>query len=538
MKKLYFGGPILTMDRACPRVEAVLTENGIIVGVGSYKDLACSGAEPCDLRGRTLMPGFVDGHSHMHSLGTNLTRQCDLTGCTGFDDLLDRLRRYRQEKNLTHGEPIIARGYDLALMAEGQHPTAQVLDALGFDNPIKCTHQSGHMCACNTVAMKKAGISAATYICPEGGFVGKTESGELNGYFEEKAGGACNAAFQSETPDKDMEEAILVAQDYYISRGFTTIQDGSGNPINRLDCYDRLAKAGKLKVDVVAYMSATGEEMQKLARLRQEYGKSYHNHLKLGGIKFFLDGSPQARTAWLSKPYEGESAYCGYPTLTDQQVEERLLRALENDLQPMAHCNGDAASEQYLSAWEKVTKGGKLGQNLRPVMIHAQTVTYDQLDRMAKLGMMASFFVGHCYYWGDTHLQNLGDRGMRISPVNTARKKGVAFNFHQDSPVTPPDMLHSVWCAVNRITRKGVTLGEENKIDCYEALIAATNGGAYGYFEEETKGILKPGAVADFVVLEKDPTAVEPMQIKDIRVLATVKEDAVLYTAERTSLCK
>ena len=124
-----------------------------------------------------------------------------------------------------------------------------------------------------------------------------------------------------------------------------------------------------------------------------------------------------------------------------------------------------------------------------------------------------------------------------FSPVKTAMEKGVPFSFHQDCPVTPPDMLHSVWCAVNRITRSGICIGGENRIDCYDALIAATNGGAYGYFEEDTKGILKPGAVADFVVLDKDPTAVDPMTIKDIEILATIKEDIVLYTAERKTTC-
>ena len=538
MKKLYFGGPILTMDRKNPRAEAVLTEDGRILSVGKYEELYCPDAEHCDLRGRTLMPGFVDGHSHLLSVGTNLTQQCDLTGCTGFGDMLERIRRYRTERNLTHGEPITARGYDLAMLAEGQHPTAAVLDTLRFDNPIKCVHQSGHMCVCNTVAMQKAGVSAATYVCPEGGYAGRDENGQLNGYFEEAANGTCNAAFRSATPEQDMETSILAAQEYYIRQGFTTIQDGSGHPIARLSIYDRLAKEGKLKVDIVTYMSASAAGMEKHAQLRREYGKSYHNHLKLGGIKFFLDGSPQARTAWLTKPYEGETEYRGYPTLTDEEVEERLTRALENGLQPMAHCNGDAAIDQYINIWEKVSCGGTLGRDLRPVVVHAQTVRDDQLEKMAKLGMMASFFVGHCYYWGDTHLENLGDRAVRISPVQVAKAKKVPYNFHQDSPVTKPDMLHTVWCAVNRITRNGVTLGEGNKLDCYEALMAVTNGGAYGYFEEDTKGVLKPDAVADFVVLEADPTAVEPMAIKDIRILATIKEDAVLYTAERTSPCK
>ena len=532
MKKLYFGGPILTMDRERPTADAVLTENGKILAVGDYAALNCVDAQKCDLQGNTLMPGFVDGHSHMINMGMSLTQRCSLDGCRSFAEILDRILTFRQERDLTHGEPISARGYDLALLAENAHPTAALLDQLGVDNPICCTHQSGHMKSYNTVAMKMAGISAATYVCPAGGFAGKNEDGELNGYFEENAMGACSAAFESKTPEQDMENAVLAAQEHYISMGFTTVQEGSGNSIERIGCLDRLAKTKKLKVDVVAYMSATQKGQQELTPFRKTYGKTYKNHLKLGGVKFFLDGSPQAKTAWMQKPYEGETEYRGYPTLTLEQVEERLQHALELDLQPMAHCNGDAASEQFVAAWEKVSQKGKLGKNLRPVMIHAQTVTYDQLDRMAETGMMASFFVGHCFFWGDTHLQNMGSRGLRISPTKTALEKGVPFSFHQDSPVTPPDMLHSIWCAANRITRAGVCIGEENRLGVYDALIAATRGGAYGYFEEDTKGVLKPNAVADFVILDKDPTAVEPKDIKDIQVLATIKEDAVLYRKE------
>ena len=129
-------------------------------------------------------------------------------------------------------------------------------------------------------------------------------------------------------------------------------------------------------------------------------------------------------------------------------------------------------------------------------------------------------------------MANFGERGRRISPAREAMKRNIPFSFHQDCPVTSPDMLRSVWCAVNRITRSGVCVGEENKMDVYDALIVATRGGAYTYFEEDTKGILKKGAKADLIILDKDPTAIDPMEIKDIRVLATIKEDEVIYSAE------
>ena len=144
--------------------------------------------------------------------------------------------------------------------------------------------------------------------------------------------------------------------------------------------------------------------------------------------------------------------------------------------------------------------------------------------------MIPSFFIGHTYFWGDTHLENLGEsRGERISPIRAALEVGLYPSLHQDSPVTPPNMLHSIWCAVNRVSRSGRVIGGDNKISVYDALIAATNGGAYEYFEEDTKGILKQGAVADLIVLSDDPTQVAPMKIKDIKVLRTIKNGKTVF---------
>lgn len=529
MKKLYYGGTILTMDRSNPRAECVLTENGKILGVGKHSDFETVQAERTDLCGRTLMPAFVDGHSHAVGVGLNKDQVCDLMGCSGFEDLLDRIRRFRKEKNLTCGEPICCRGYDPAIMKEGRHPDAKVLDFLGFDNPISCVHQSGHIAVYNSVAMKLAGVDRKNFQCPEGGFAGRDENGELNGYFEEKAKSAVSHVFRTKHSYEDYKKALLCTQKEYARRGFGTVQDGSQTGENTLALYKRAADDGFLKMDLVAYVGPSAKLKEFREECKKTYENGYVNGLKVGGVKFFLDGSPQARTAWLSRPYEGEEEYRGYPMMEDDVLEARLRDVITCGLQPIAHCNGDAASEQFLKVLEKLYAEGMPVAPLRPVMIHAQTVRYDQLKRMKKLGMMPSFFVGHCYYWGDTHLKNLGERGERISPMKKALEEGLICSIHQDSPVTEPDMLHSVWCAVNRVTRSGVTVGEENRISCYDALIAATRGGAYTYFEENTKGILRSRAWADFVILDRDPTAVDPMEIKDISVLATIKKDEVIF---------
>lgn len=531
-KTLYFGGPILTMDKPAPRAEALLVENGAIAGVGTLQALeACAAdAERVDLGGKTLMPAFVDGHGHMAQTGFFM-RECNLIGCRSFQEILDRICAFREKYDLTHGEIIRCVGYDPAILEEGRHPDGRLLDSLGFDNPIACLHQSKHTGAYNTAARVLCGVDD-TYTGPEGGFVGRDAEGHLTGYFEGRAMDPFFKRLDAVTPE-EFERAVLSAQDYYLSYGITTIQDGSRCTPEDVARYERLADSGQLKADVVIYLASDLDGMFWNDTLRRRGNREYHNHLKIGGTKLVLDGSPQARTAWMRKPYEGDPEYCGYPRNTDEEVRTELKHALEAGLQTLAHCNGDAAAEQFLSAWENAVSEAGHGAELRPVMIHAQTVGYDQLDRMGAVGMMPSIFVGHCYFWGDTHLKNFGPvRGNRISPAKAAMDRGLPINFHQDSPVTPPDMLHTVWCAVNRMTRNGVCVGPENRIDVYDALIAVTRGGAYSYFEEDTKGILRIGAVADLVILDRDPTAVDPMEIQNIQVLYTIKEGKTVYTKD------
>jgi predicted amidohydrolase YtcJ len=526
---VYHGGPILTMDAAAPRAGALLTAGDRVIAAGDLKDVMSLAEDPLmvDLEGRTLMPAFVDAHSHMAGMGLYAQR-CDLEGCEDLEELLERIRRYRLEKGLVHGELIRCRGYDPALMKEGRHPDAALLDSLGIDNPVCCVHQSGHMLACNTAAMRAAGVDDS-FVCPPGGYAARDEHGRLTGYFEEAAQAPVSRVFETFS-SAQIEEAILEAQDYYLRRGVTTIQDGSGCGPERFACFERLAEAGRLKADVVVYIGHRPEYADFWRYAKERYGGAYRGHLKLGGIKLVLDGSPQARTAWMRRPYEGgDPDYRGYPAFSDEYVLDVLCRSIDAGLQPLAHCNGDAAAEQFLSAWERAVRLKGHGQELRPVMIHAQTVGYDQLDRMGAVGMMPSFFIGHCYFWGDTHLKNFGkERGMRISPVNAAMDRGLPFSFHQDSPVTKPDMLFSVWCAAERLTRSGVRIGPENRVSAFDALTGVTRGAAYGYFEEDVKGVLKPGAFADLVLLDRDPAAVPPGEIKNIKVLKTICKGAEL----------
>ncbi|MDE6701214.1 MAG: amidohydrolase, partial [Acetatifactor sp.] len=381
-------------------------------------------------------------------------------------------------------------------------------------------HISAHLACANSAALRLAGIDETTPN-PKGGVIGRLDGGEPSGYVEEAGMNLLQRAILPRV-NIDYEKMLWKMQEVYIDNGITTVQDGASTESD-INALLNMSASKALKLDVVAYplMSSGGAE------LMQKYGeayKQYVNGLKIGGYKLVLDGSPQGRSAWMSEPYLGdEPDYCGYPWMKDEEVQAYVGQAVSESRQLLAHCNGDAASEQFIRAYEKADKTGKDG--LRPVMIHCQTVRNDQLDRMAKLHMIASIFIGHVWYWGDIHIKNFGpQRGNHISPAKDALDRGVMINFHQDTPVTRPDMLHSVWCAVNRISRGGSKIGEDQAISVYEALKAITINGAYQYFEEDEKGSIAKGKRADLVILDRSPLETDPMEIRDIKVLETIKD--------------
>lgn len=529
METLYYNGRIITMEEG-DAPEAVLVRDGMIAFAGSLEEARKkAGKEPetVDLNGQCLMPSFIDTHSHIVMNG-QMAMCAGLGECRSYDDIISVLCRFIKEKQIRADGVVMGFGYDHNFLTEGGQPDKRILDQVSTEIPIMILHVSAHLACVNSKALELAGITKATPD-PQGGVIGRLEGGtEPNGYLEEAGMKLVQESIAGRLK-VDINELLSSMQDIYIKNGVTTAQDGATTKSD-LEALKMASAQGLLKMDVVSYplLSADGQEL--LHKNKDLYG-NYRKHLKIGGYKIVLDGSPQGRSAWLSEPYRnGAPDDCGYPWLTDEQVTAFVKLAVKERVQLLAHCNGDAASEQYLKAYDLALKENGVADSLRPVMIHCQTVRNDQLARMAKLGMIASFFVGHVYFWGDVHMKNLGaERGNHISPVRDALDLGVKVNFHQDTPVTPPDMLHSVWCAVNRISRNGVVIGADERISVYEALKAVTIDAAYEYFEEESKGSIKAGKRADLVILDQSPLEVSPSEICNIRVMATIKDGEVIY---------
>lgn len=524
MKRLYYNGTILTMEDETPVVEAVVEENGKITFAGNYADLAESKdeLEKVDLKGMTMMPAFIDSHSHF-SATANSNLQVSLDGTQSFGEIADRIKTFIVERGVEEGTWINAKGYDHNSLKEGRHPDRAFLDSCCPMNPVVIQNSSGHMGVFNSKGLELLGIDENTK-APEGGLI-EIEDGELTGYIEENA----FVEYLRKVPMPGIEEflnAYSKAQDYYASYGITTIQEGL-MVAEMVPFYEEMLRENLLKLDVVGYSDV--KDLDAIMNVFSSSIGKYDRGFKLGGYKIFLDGSPQARTAWMREPYNGESDYCGYGTMTDGDVEYAIGLALEKKIQLLAHCNGDRAIAQYMDIIKKL-RINKSTDDIRPVIIHSQLIGIDQLELVKELNLIPSFFIGHVYYWGDVHIENFGeDRASRISPAKSSLERGIRFTFHQDTPVTAPDMLETVWCAVNRMTKGGKKLCQDERIDILSALKAVTVNSAYQYFEEDRKGSIGLGKNADFVILDRNPLEVDSMDIREIKVLETIKDGNTVY---------
>ena len=527
MRRLYENGRIYPTPGG-PFYEALLTEDGRVLAAGSRAELSAAfRGERINLEGRTLLPSFLDGHGHFLA-AANSRLQADLSRCGSFQEIEGQIRAFLQERRIPPGVWVAAQGYDHTALEEGRHPTLALLDRAAPENPLLLQHQSGHVGVVNSLGLKQLGITPETK-APEGGAIG-VKDGHLTGYLEENA----FIHYQKQLPMPSGEElmaALRETQELYFSYGVTTIQEGLFAP-QMTPLYQAMLAADFLRADLVGY----AEEGSRAA-VREAFPahiKRYSRRFKLGGYKIFLDGSPQGRTAWMRRPYVGQEEYCGYPAMTDAAVEEAIRHSVSDGMQLLAHCNGDAAAEQYLRCIRAAEAEGLNVTAIRPVLVHGQLLGPDQLEEVKRLGVAISFFPGHVYRWGDVHIRNFGlERAERISPAASALALGIPFTFHQDTPVLPPDMLETIWCAVNRRTKGGRQLKEGISVE--DAFRAVTVTAAWQYFEETQKGQLLPGMREDAVVLDRDPFTADPLSLREIRVMETIKSGETVYRREQTS---
>ncbi|MES2707627.1 MAG: amidohydrolase [Verrucomicrobiota bacterium] len=537
---IYSGGSIITINDAAPLAEALAVKDGKILAVGSRADVLrtrSSSTILIDLGGKTLLPGFLDGHSHFINSLTVATQANVYAPPFGpgntIEGIVGALRKLQKEQNIKPGETIMAYGYDDNALPAGHQLSAADLDPFFPDNPVMVGHVSLHGAVLNSAALKKYNITAKT-ITPEGGIIArKPGSSEPAGLLMETAFLPIFAQLPKPGPEESMA-ALEKGQKIYAAAGITTAQEGATH-LADLRILQKGAAAGKLFIDVVAYPFITETDAILKINPPSTFGK-YQQGLKLGGIKITADGSPQGRTAFFTTPYlqggpGGETDWRGEPTFPLPMLNGMIKKVYDLGLPLLIHANGDAAIDAVLAGHEAAL-GDKKAGNHRTSIIHCQFVRKDQLEKIAAWNLIPSFYTEHTYFFATTHIANRGRAQAEfLSPLKTALSKGIRFTNHTDFNVAPIDQLFVLWTAVNRVSRENEVIGAHERITPMEGLKALTINAAYTCREEAFKGSLEPGKLADLVILDKNPLTVDPLSIRDIKVMETIKAGKTVFTA-------
>ncbi len=560
---IYYGGNIITMEGKLPKyVESVVVQKDIIKFTGKLKTAKNKFKQYRlkDLEGKTLLPGFIDGHIHFgglgaQAIGANLLAKPD-GEVENIDILIATLKKWAKGDYLKKDGWIFGMGYDDAVLKEKRHPTKFDLDKVSTTIPVIVVHISGHFAAMNSLGLKLMGITKDSKD-PKGGIIRRVkDSQEPNGVLEELA--AIPTYMKVITPQTKKEQVYFLdkAQDLAMSFGYTTIQEGRayGAAHESLINY---AKTKGFKIDVVSYLDYTmkdknvmgfscaanhtiGKEdehgIKDYAHLTSPWTKNtYTNGYRVAGMKITLDGSPQGRTAWSKIPYlippSGQKkGYKGYPAIADDKEVEKLYElAFKNNWQVLTHTNGDAAIDQMIRTMKPAAK--KYGnKNRRSVLIHGVFLQKEQYKDLKELNIIPSMFTMHTFYWGDWYKKIIGEeRAQKIAPAKSLIDDGFKITIHTDAPVALPNLMQIVWASVNRVSRNGTIMGKDERISPYEALKAITIWSAYQHFEENTKGSLTVGKLADMVILSDNPLTINPMDINKIKVIETIKKGKSIY---------
>jgi len=532
-KKIFTNCRVVTMDEAIVSAEAFGVLGDRFSVVGTQDEVAAwggKGVEQIDLGGKTVLPGFIETHNHLSFFSLRMDHaDCSTPPNTSIEQVLERLAD--RAKEVPKNGWIFGYGFDNTLIDDNRHLNRGELDQIAPDHHVIVTHTSGHLGYANSKLLETMGIDDTT-ADPEGGKIHRDGAGRATGLLKETALFPIMGLFPK--PELDEVKAL-------IRRGAALANESGVTSLH--DAAIGMEGAGPMVVRAYRELAAEKElGLRAYLTLMSDLYDQYHGlglgsgfgteAVTLGSVKLFQDGSIQGHTGWLSVPYHDrtEEGHVSQPIMGQDALDEKVATYHRAGLQIAIHGNGDAAIESIIRAVEKA-QAEYPRKDPRHLLIHCQTVREDQIPRMKACGLMPSYFVQHVYYWGDRHHDIfLGpDRAARISPLASSLKQGVIFTLHSDLPVTPMDPLHSIHTAVNRTTRNGRVLGPDERVDPQDAVKAYTVWAAMAGFEEEIKGSITPGKLADWVVLSDNPLDTAPETIKDIQVLETVCGGKTVY---------
>ena len=533
--QVFINGEVITVDNESRVVEAIALRGDRIEAVGTTDEIMALVEDQTvvhDLRGRTLMPGFVDAHGHFPGTGMAAV-SADLTSPPVGDKLsiADVVKALKAEAERRPDSAVITGfGYDDTLLVDKRHPTRDDLDKVSTERPVIANHVSAHLAVANSVALEMAGIGPDTPD-PEGGVIQRREgSREPNGVLEETAARLV-MGLALDMSAGEFFAMLKTALADYASHGVTTAQAG-GMPTPLLRVLKLASQFGvvPLRVNLFPLEEELGEQLLSGEVAMADFETE---RVKAVAVKIIADGSIQGYTGYLSQPYhvpyKGDENYRGYPSVSREQLFDQIGRLHSAGFQLAVHGNGDAAIEDILDAFE-AAQADRPVADPRLILIHAQMAREDQVARMRELGVTPSFFTAHTYFWGDRHRDIFmgPDRADVISPSQWALQHGVRYSSHLDSPVVPMRPLQAIWSQVFRQTYGGDVLGPEQRVDVMQAIKAVTIDAAWQVFQDDDRGSLEPGKLADLVVLSGSPLA-DPMALRELKVDRTIVGGATIY---------
>lgn len=550
---VYFNGDIITMEGdSAVYAEALVEKAGKILFVGDKASAlreAGSKSVQVDLAGKTLVPGFIDAHGHMVYHGKNLMDK-SLSGVKDIPELIERMKAHVTQ--IPSDGWIVGMGYAPLKMKEQRHPSADELDQISKDRPVLVVHSSGHGGSMNHALMKLLNINENT-VDPAGGeYIREKGSKMPAGPMEETA----LIEVRNRRPpfsEASAAKVITEASKIWASFGQTTAMEcGLGLGADDISIVENAIEKKLLPIDLVvfakesstdevvnaaygvseSYAPTTSSNAKKLLSNRVDLDKRYINRVRLGGIKFWLDGNPAL--AWMSEPFTTpppgrEPGFKAYGQIPDSLLFAYFDKYWTTNMQINMHVLGDQALEQALSAIEAAVKKHGMSDH-RPVFVHCGYARPDQIKRIKAIGGIPTFLSLGLYIQGDEIVKMWGDkRASNGMAAQSMLQEGIPFSLSHDAPISAPQIMPLVAAAVNRVTNTGKVIGPHQRISPYLALKAVTAWAAYQIKEEKTKGTLQAGKLADLVILEKNPLKVAPEEIAGIKVMETIKEGKSIF---------
>ncbi len=529
------GGNVVTADDAVPDGQALAARDGRIVAVGPDAEIrryVGDGTRVVELEGRTAIPGFIEGHGHYTGVGRS-TLQLDLMDVANWDEVVQMVAAAVAEAQ--PGELITGRGWHQEKWDRRPEPNVdglpfhQSLSAVSPDNPVILTHASGHATYANAKAMELSRISPATQD-PAGGEIVRDASGNPIGAFRETASGLLGPAQRAATP-VDPRRVVLLAQEEAFSKGITSFQD-AGSGFATVDLLKEMVDDGSLKIRMWVMLRVSNEELaEKMDAYRMiGYGG---DRLTVRAIKRSIDGALGSHGAWLLEPYDDLPSSTGLNTTPVDEIVETARLAEEHGFQLCVHAIGDRANRETLDIFEHAFPDAASLRAARWRVEHAQHLNAADIPRFGQLGVIASMQGVHATSDGPWVEPKLG-AGRAEEGAYVWQKlmtSGALIMNGTDAPVEDVDPLASWYASVSRMMSNGERFYPAQRMSRMEALRAYTTNAAYGAFEEELKGTLTPGKLADVTVLSQDIMTIPEERIPDTRVEMTIVGGEIVYEA-------